>query len=184
MKTAVIAAALAFAIGASATVKIEHGTDGSFKAISVPTVPDTLATPLKKLARSAGCSSCRDRCLKAVISASNATPEFCTSFLAATYTAPADFAPIQTQCAGAASRVSSACSCFVKPTPSPSTTSTSSTETSSTSSATPIIPSCSPPGGHCTLDTFIQDCCSPDGSGSGMGCYFATGDPQNGVCFW
>jgi len=109
MKSAIIAMVLAFGLGASATIKIEYGPNGSFKAISTPDAP---AVGHKKLARSTGCSPCRDQCVRAV---SSAAPEFCGSFLAATYTAPSDFAPVQTQCASDAGRVSAACSCFVKP---------------------------------------------------------------------
>jgi hypothetical protein len=50
-----------------------------------------------------------------VLSAASAAPDFCASFLAATYTAAGDFAPVQTQCATDAGRVSSACSCLVQP---------------------------------------------------------------------
>ncbi len=43
------------------------------------------------------------------------------------------------------------------------------------------VPTCAPPGGHCTINTFIQDCChAPNGS---VGCFFPNGDPQNGICF-
>ncbi|KAK4157797.1 hypothetical protein C8A00DRAFT_29182 [Chaetomidium leptoderma] len=114
MRSAVIAAALALAIGASATVRIEYGPDGSIKKISNS---DSPAPARARLARSAGggCSKCRDQCLRGVISASVADADFCTSFLAATYSVPTDFAPVQTQCASDAGRVSSACSCFVQP---------------------------------------------------------------------
>ena len=109
MKSALIAVvALAFGIGVSATVTIEHSPDGSFRAISKPDAP---AAARRKFARSAACLPCRDKCA----GAASAAPEFCESFLAATYTAPADFAPLETQCASDASRVSSACSCFVTP---------------------------------------------------------------------
>ncbi len=108
MKSALIAVALAFGIGVSATITIEHSPDGSFRAISKPDAP---AAAHRKLARSTACSPCRDTCVRAA----SAAPEFCESFLAATYTAPADFQPLETQCASDASRVSSACSCFVTP---------------------------------------------------------------------
>ena len=43
------------------------------------------------------------------------------------------------------------------------------------------VPTCNPPGGHCTVNNFIEVCCrAPDGS---VGCFFPTGDPQNGQCF-
>ncbi len=108
MKSALIAVALAFGIGVSATVTIEHSPDGSFRAVSKPDAP---AAARRKFARSAACLPCRDKCA----GAASAAPEFCESFLAATYTAPADFAPLETQCASDASRASSACSCFVTP---------------------------------------------------------------------
>jgi len=40
---------------------------------------------------------------------------------------------------------------------------------------------CHQPGGACTISNFIQACChAPDGS---VGCFFPTGDPNNGECF-
>ncbi len=108
-----IAAVLALAIGASATVKIDYRPDGSIERISESDAP---APARAKLARSAGgCSNCHDQCLRGVLSASVADTNFCTSFLADTYTLASDFAPVQTQCVSDAARVSSACSCFVQP---------------------------------------------------------------------
>ncbi len=206
MKSALIAVALAFGVGVSATITIKHNPDGSFSAIDKPDAP---AAAHGKFARSVACSPCRDKCA----GAASVAPEFCESFLAATYTAPADFAPLETVCASDATRASSACSCFVTPvspngpftvlpspaipsplgvqlrsdidtcsqTPSTSTTSTTSTESSSTASATPTAPACNPPGGDCTITNFITACCrAPDGS---VGCYFPTGDPNQGICF-
>ena len=40
---------------------------------------------------------------------------------------------------------------------------------------------CGAPGAHCTIAEFVTQCCAnPDGS---TGCFFPTGDPNNGVCF-
>ena len=40
---------------------------------------------------------------------------------------------------------------------------------------------CGAPGAPCTISNFISACChAPDGS---VGCYFPTGDPNNGICF-
>lgn len=101
---------LAFALGVSASVRIEDGPDGSFTAFYVPDSPSAPAAH-KRVARADGCSPCRNPCVRAI----RAEAEFCSSFLAATYTDPADFAPVETQCAGDASRVSAACSCFSTP---------------------------------------------------------------------
>ncbi|KAK4153792.1 hypothetical protein C8A00DRAFT_15042 [Chaetomidium leptoderma] len=191
MKSAIIAVALAFGISASATIRIEYGPDGSFKAISTPDTHTPAPAP-GKLARSAGCSSCRDKCLRAVVSASSSDPDFCSSFLVAT---SPSLNPVHDQCAGQASRVSSACSCLVNPvgyltqdcsrpptlTPSISTTSFSSTESSSSTSPTPTAPPCSPPGSLCTIDNFIEVCCH--NADESVGCMFNGGNPQDGRCF-
>ena len=114
MKFAVITTALALAIGASASAFIEYGADGSVMRISNVESPAPARARLARAAAGA-CSPCRNRCLKGVKSALTADTDFCTSFLAATYTVATDFAPVQTQCASNADSVSSACSCLVQP---------------------------------------------------------------------
>ncbi len=114
MKSSILATFLALGLSASA-YRIEYGPNGSFKAYSDPKAPAADAHNKRLAARSGLCSPCRDKCVRAVVSASKATPDFCSSFLAETYTATEAFAPVQTQCADSAERVSAACSCFVQP---------------------------------------------------------------------
>ena len=114
MKFAVITSAFALAIGASATAFIEYAADGSVLRISNAQSPAPARARLARAAAGA-CSPCRNKCVKGVVSALSADADFCTSFLAATYTATTDFAPVETQCASDADRVSSACSCYVQP---------------------------------------------------------------------
>ncbi|KAH6614399.1 hypothetical protein B0J18DRAFT_300040 [Chaetomium sp. MPI-SDFR-AT-0129] len=230
MKAALVAGILAATLAASGSVRIEHNPDGSFRVMHFRDAPETPHGKQPPVRR----KSCRDNCLRAVMSASIDAPEFCNWFLAAPRTVKTNFGPVQSQCLEA-SRVSSACSGIAQPvtvsTASPTSsieavssdgilltgTSTglastgavsnepSSIPTESISSLTPTgsstelpvdpsctessiqpsaTPTCSPAGGHCTLQTFMTDCCPPQGSDLGVGCFFATGDPQNGVCFY
>ncbi|KAK3899162.1 hypothetical protein C8A05DRAFT_37236 [Staphylotrichum tortipilum] len=202
MKSSVLAL-LALALGASA-YRIEYGENGSYTVYSDPKAPVTQPAHKRLAARSGSCSPCRDKCVRAVVSVSKATPDFCASFLAETYTATEAFAPVQTQCADSADRVSAACSCFVQPTPSsstpaepsteapqstepsstePASTEPSSTEPSSTEVPTPSPEPCHKPGELCTLSNFIDVCCTIDGLPDGnKGCRFPTGDPNAGFC--
>ncbi|SPQ25584.1 284cdc78-db6e-4aa7-9f31-aafa84451f66 [Thermothielavioides terrestris] len=192
MKSAILTVGLVFGIiGASATIKYEYDQDGSVTVAYVVRDSPAPATARAKAARSAsgGCSRCRDQCLRGVLSAASAAPDFCASFLAATYTAADDFAPVQTQCATDAGRVSSACSCLVQPTSSASSvsssvpatstvssstsTESSSTESSSTATPAPTAPACAPLGASCDL-AHPELCCS-------MACH-ARGS-AGGYCF-
>lgn len=151
-----------------------------------------------------------NNCLRAMIARPSQATDFCRSFTTAVVTASAAVSPF-TQCAKGVEQASSACSCFVPVSflfplllnlkykfrlkYAPSVTSCSHPAaraslllskvdemvTDNQSSQAPTPPPCNPPGGHCTINTFIQDCCHrADGS---VGCYFPTGDPNNGECF-
>ncbi|VBB81498.1 Putative protein of unknown function [Podospora comata] len=47
--------------------------------------------------------------------------------------------------------------------------------------AYPFKPMCGPPGSPCTIDNFVNVCCT-NVNGS-VGCSFPSGDPQFGTCF-
>ncbi|KAK0663509.1 hypothetical protein QBC41DRAFT_329148 [Cercophora samala] len=47
--------------------------------------------------------------------------------------------------------------------------------------AYPSKPMCGPPGSPCTIDNFVDVCCT-NVNGS-VGCSFPAGDPQFGICF-
>lgn len=110
MRVTIIAGVLLVTIGASAEVRIEYSSDRSFRAVYFPDAPETSHENQPLVRR----KSCRDNCLRAVISASVGAPEFCDWFLATSRTVNTDFAPVQSQCLEA-SRVSSACSGMTEP---------------------------------------------------------------------
>ncbi|RKU49148.1 hypothetical protein DL546_008244 [Coniochaeta pulveracea] len=154
--------------GVLATIETIYNNDGSIHAIQ--SFPDGGSHLNKR-----GCTS--NNCLRAMVARPDAATSFCNAFTTAVSSGVAPF----TQCVGAA-KASSACSCLVpKPTTMSTSTSSTSTSTSSTSTSTePPAPTCLPPGGHCTIEDFIDVCCPQNGI---YACSFPTGDPEDGVCY-
>ncbi|KAK6529742.1 hypothetical protein TWF281_008904 [Arthrobotrys megalospora] len=98
-----------------------------------------------------GCD--RDNCLRAMVARATAATPFCYSYTTQVQTTTTSLGPWQTQCGSSPSRVSSACSCVVSPSP---------------------APTCMAIGKRCTLENFVN-CCT-------QACYFG-GDINAGRCF-
>ncbi|KAG4435807.1 hypothetical protein IFR05_008699 [Cadophora sp. M221] len=104
-------------------------TTKSITSSSSTTITSTLGIPTPTLK----CNE--DNCLRQMLRSSSVMAPFCTSYTAATFTAPASIPTFVSQCAGSPARVSSACSCLAVK----GTTSTSaSSSASSTSTAVAI----------------------------------------------
>ncbi|RVD84744.1 uncharacterized protein DFL_006470 [Arthrobotrys flagrans] len=134
MKPAFILTILTLLTPTLSTITIEKDPDGiGFKAISIPDGVD-----VKNVKRHTPAACNRDNCFRAMTSRISTASSFCTSFTTTTVTATTGLGPWEKQCDGNPGRVSSACSCLVPP---------------------PPKPTCGGLGTHCTLSTFITDCC-------------------------
>ncbi|KAF3177568.1 hypothetical protein EYR41_008778 [Orbilia oligospora] len=155
MKFTTILSVLSILTPALSGIAIERLPDGvGLKAISVP---DDVSR-IKK--RAGGCN--RDNCLRAMTARISTASQFCPSFTTAAVTATTGLGPWQTQCGSNPARVSSACSCLVPP--------------------PPELPTCGKPGAHCTLSTFITDCCETIVGCECRSCHFPNGDVNDGYC--
>ncbi|KAL8367542.1 hypothetical protein RB599_003431 [Gaeumannomyces hyphopodioides] len=141
--------------GALASIEVNKALDGTIISVTSKPGGDDDERPA-----ALGKRDCtHNNCLRAMIARPDAATSFCRTYTtAAPQTAVAPF----TQCSGAA-KASSACTCFVPVAP-------------------PPAPTCGPPGSHCDINNFIQQCCDSGCVGC-KGCYFPNFDPNDGLCF-
>ncbi|KAK4182908.1 hypothetical protein QBC35DRAFT_456825 [Podospora australis] len=104
--------------------------------------------------------------------------KYCDALTAAVLTDPKDMkGPFASACWKNPKRLSSACSCFPSATPEPVALPEPKYHPKPYEKTKPA---CGPPGTKCTIDDFVDFCCT--NSGGQSGCLFRDGDVNDGVC--
>ncbi|KAK0736601.1 hypothetical protein B0T21DRAFT_451314 [Apiosordaria backusii] len=191
-----------------ASVQITTNPDGSIEAWNaadneVPVYSflenqNTLAVGNNAAAAAAAASCCfkGNKCYRAIEGAKDRFgAEFCKKYTKTVFKEPAAMGPFKTHCWNKPQKLSSACSCFA-----PTRTTwpkdgkggggggggggghdSKPAAKYPDHEPYPPKPTCGPPGSPCTIDNFVEACCS-NVNGS-VGCSFPAGDPQFGTCF-
>ncbi|KAF3927892.1 hypothetical protein ABW20_dc0105628 [Dactylellina cionopaga] len=102
-------------------------------------VPAPAADLVDRTGSAGGCN--RNNCFRAVFAQIEEAEHFCPWYTHRVRTATTSLGPWQTQCDSSPSKVSSACSCIVTPTPHHPK------------------PDCKPRGHPCDLDNYRKTCC-------------------------